>query len=229
MPRRKRVGTAGFVFHVINRGVRRLRLFDNDDDYRLWLQAFVEAHDRFPVDVFAFCLMPNHFHLIVRPTEDGQLSEFMRLGTVTHSVRWHWQRDSLGTGSVYQGRFRAFPIQSSGYFLNACRYVEANPLRGSLVENAEDWMWSSLSDRCKNRHSLPLAEWPILQPADWIARVNEKRNCADFDRIRLSLRKGSPLGEPAWSRAVAASLNLPTGLRGRGRPKKISPGVISLK
>jgi len=206
------------VFHVIHRGGRRLVLFEHDDDYRLWLQAFAEAHDRFPVDVFAFCLMPNHFHMVVRPTEDGQLSEFMRLGTVTHSVRWHRQKGSTGTGSVYQGRYRAFPIQTNSYFFNACCYVEANPLRASLVDSAQDWDWSSLSARCKNLHVLPLAEWPILQPPDWIARVNERG--AVFDRLRHSIRTGAPLGESAWSRAAAASLNLPTGLRTRGRPKK---------
>jgi putative transposase len=218
VPRRKRTGTAGLIFHVINRGVRRLPLFDHDDDYRLWLQAFAEAHDRCSVDVFAFCLMPNHFHLILRPNEDGQLSEFMRLGTVTHSVRWHCRKGSTGTGSVYQGRYRAFPIQTNSYFYNACCYVEANPLRASLVARAQDWEWSSLAARCRNFHVLPLAEWPIVQPPDWLARVNEAG--AAFDRIRQSLRTNAPLGEAAWARAAAASLNLPTGVRPRGRPRK---------
>jgi len=198
----------------------------------VWLRAFAEAHDRFPVDVFAFCLMPNHFHMVVRPIEDGQLSEFMRLGTVTHSVRWHCQRKSLGTGSVYQGRFRAFPIQSNRYFINACRYVEANAIRGSLVTCAEDWPWGSASARCRNFHILPLAEWPIPQPANWIALVNDAGSRSEVDRIRKSVSKSTPLGEAAWSRAVASALGLPTGTRGPGRPRKqksgkTEPGVIS--
>lgn len=217
MPKRKRIGSAGFIFHVINRGVRRLSLFGHDEDYRLWLRCFAEAHARSPVDVFAFCLMPNHFHLVVRPTEDGQLSEFMRLGTVTHSIRWHCRNGSLGTGSVYQGRFKAFPIQTNRYFYNACSYVEANPIRASLVGLAEEWPWSSLYARCRNCHVLPLATWPILQPADWLNHVN--RSQEDIDRIRHALQTGSPLGEAAWSRATSHALSLPTGMRGRGRPR----------
>jgi len=199
--------------------VRRLALFEHDSDYELWLQAFAEAHDRFPVDVFAFCLMPNHFHLVLRPNEDGQLSEFMRLGTVTHSVRWHWQHGSLGGGCVYQGRYRAFPIQTNSYFLNACSYVEANALRASLITRAEDWAWSSLAARCRNRHILPLSEWPILPPPDWVELVNQRHSDNVLNAIRRSLAHNRPLGESDWSQAVSIALALPNG-RPVGRPKK---------
>src|SRR5690242_14590389 len=124
MPRRTMTGTAGLVFHVMNRGARRLGLFEQDADYWTWFGAFAEAQQRFPVDVFAYCLMPNHFHLVLRPKEDGQLAEFMRLGTLTHSMRWHRHRGNRGSGAVYQGRYRSFPVQTNRYFYNLCRYVE---------------------------------------------------------------------------------------------------------
>lgn len=219
MPRRQRHGTGGLVFHVINRSARRLRLFDDDSDYRMLLECFAEAQKRASVRVFAYCLMPNHFHLIVRPDEDGQLSEFMRLGTGRHSVRWHWKRGTQGGGCVYQGRYGAFPIQTNRYFLNACSYVEANALRSAMVRRAEDWPWSSLWARTKNCHILPLSEWPILPPGDWIEYVNEQHRDEDLGAIHRSLSHSRPLGEPDWVAAVATSLGLRTGRR-PGRPKK---------
>ncbi len=218
MPRRPMSGTGGLVFHVMNRGARRLQLFDHDRDYEVFLQAFADAQDRAPVDVFAYCLMPNHFHMVVRPREDGQLAEFMRLGTGTHSVRWHWQRGSQGGGCVYQGRYRAFPIQTNSYFLNACSYVEGNALRAALVNRAEEWQWSSLSARCRNCHIVPLSEWPIVRPDNWMGLVNDRHSDSELTEIRRSLLRNRPLGDANWSQAVATSLGLPTG-RSAGRPR----------
>ncbi len=218
MPRRSMARTGGFVFHVMNRGARRLELFQHDDDYRMLLQAFREAHDRAPVDVFAYCLMPNHFHFILRPSEDGQLAEFMRLGTGTHSLRWHWARGSQGGGCVYQGRYRAFPIQTDRYFLNACSYVEGNALRSSLVARAEEWAWSSLSARSKNCSIVPLCEWPILPPANWAELVNQRHSDQDATALRRSLIRNLPLGDAGWTDSVAKLLCLPSG-RSAGRPR----------
>ena len=229
MPRRIMMGTAGLIFHVINRGVRRLKLFDHAGDYRAWLQAFAEAQERVPVDVFAYCLMPNHFHLVVRPKEDGHLAEFMRLGTVTHSMRWHQYRATGGTGAVYQGRYKSFPVQSNEYFYNVCRYVEANALRGTLVSRAEEWPWSSLWTRGKNCNTLRLCEWPILQPPDWLDLVNQSAARDDLDTIRRSIRRNIPFGDADWARAAAEPLGLSKGFRDRGRPRKKRPGLISTK
>jgi putative transposase len=164
-------------------------------------------------------LMPNHFHFVLRPSEDGQLAEFMRLGTVTHSVRWHWQRGSQGGGCVYQGRYRAFPIQTERYFLNACSYVEGNALRSSLVSRAEDWEWSSLSARRKNFHILPLHEWPILRPDGWAEFVNQRHSAEELSAITRCLAHSTPLGDENWTASVAAALKLSTG-RAVGRPRK---------
>jgi len=226
MPRRITLGTAGLVFHVVNRGVRRLRLFDHDGDYRAWLQAFAKAQERFPVEVFAYCLMPNHFHLVARPREDRQLAEFMRIGTVTHSMRWHRHRGTGGTGAVYQGRYRAFPVQTNDYFFNVCRYVEGNALRSSLVNLAEDWPWSSLSARLRNRHILNVSEWPVARPPDWTRTVNDAGNIP-LDPIRQSVRRSIPFGEPAWSEDTAKLLGLMKGYRRPGVSPRTRSGLNS--
>ena len=220
MPRRVTVGTAGLVFHVVNRGVRRLRLFEHENDYGVWLQAFAEAQARVPVDVFAYCVMPNHFHLVLRPNEDGHLSEFMRLGTLTHSMRWHRLRGTSGYGAVYQGRYRACPIQTDRYFFNACRYVEGNALRAALVTRAEHWRWSSLAARCGKVPALTLCNWPLSTPPSWLDIVNDIPGLAELEAIRVALRRGVPLGDPAWSERTAESLGLSGGLRAAHRPRQ---------
>src|SRR5688572_29905533 len=166
-------GTAGMVFHVINRGVRKWQLFDADADYQTCLVVLAAALKRHPARLLAYCLMPNHFHLVVMPTEDGQLSRLMQWFTSTHSRRWHLAKGTTGTGSVYQGRFKAFPVQRDEHFLAVCRYVERNPLRARLVRRSDDWPWSSLADRGRAQQAVPLATWPVERPSDWGQVVNE--------------------------------------------------------
>src|SRR4051812_38589637 len=99
MPRRPRVGMGGIIFHVLNRGVKRLPLFDNNFDYSAFEQLLFDAKRNFPVRLFAYCVMPNHWHLIVEPTADDSLSRFMHWLTVTHAQRWHACRATSGTGA----------------------------------------------------------------------------------------------------------------------------------
>jgi len=176
--------------------------------------------------------MPNHFHLVVWPRIDGELSEFMQWFTATHSKRWHVHRQSTGTGSVYQGRFKALPVQSDTHFLTLCRYVERNPLRARLVDEAQDWPWSSLAQRCKKCNVPQLADWPILQPTDWLMRVNAADKAErDLAELRRCVRRGRPFGEDQWSEQIAKALGLVSSLRSAGRPRKAetTSGVVLRK
>jgi putative transposase len=218
--RRHAAGTAGIVFHVINRGVRRWRLFETDLDYQTCLQLLGETRERYPVDLYAYCLMPNHFHLVVRPTVDGQLSKFMQWFTATHSRRWHLLRGTTGTGSVYQGRFRAFPVQTDEHFLTVCRYVERNPLRAKLVARAEDWAWSSMGQRRRSLGPVRLARWPLEPDGDWCVWVNTPERAVDIDRLRVAVARQVPFGSQGWIERVAGTLGMRSEVRGPGRPRK---------
>jgi putative transposase len=215
------IGSSGLVFHALNRGVRRLRLFDSQGDYAACLAVLAEAHQRIPVRLLAYCLMPNHFHLVVWPSEDGQLSKFMQWFTATHSKRWHNCQQTTGTGSVYQGRFKAIPVQGDGHFLTLCRYVERNALNAGLVTRAEDWPWSSLAQRLKNCNAVPLAAWPIPQPADWLGLVNDTDSVLETSQLRRSIARGRPFGERQWAEVTARTLRLPNDSRGRPRKKDL--------
>jgi putative transposase len=105
------------VCHVLNRGVGRMTLFDKPADYEALEKVIDQTQERAGTRFLAYCLMPNHWHLLVWPRADGELSETMRWLMVTHTQRWHAHRHTAGTGPVYQGRFKSFPVQADGHFL----------------------------------------------------------------------------------------------------------------
>jgi len=217
VPYRKRTGTAGVVFHVLNRGVRKLQLFDRPQDYRAFLEVFSEAQQRVPLRCLAYCLMPNHFHLVLWPKTDLELSAFMAWLTATHSKRWHACRQTAGTGHVYQGRYKAFPVSTDTYFLRLCRYVERNALRSGLVARAEDWPWCSLADRIRGLSAISLADWPIARPPDWTDLVQLDVVEETMD-LRRALSRSSPYGPQEWRVQLAGQLQLTSSLVPVGRP-----------
>ena len=161
MPRRFAVKHPSY-FHVLNRSVRRDRLFFGTSDYEAFLRALGYAQGHVPMPILAYCVMPNHFHLVVGPTITPILSAFMHRLTITHSKRWHLAHGSSGTGSVYQGRFKAIRIKDDAHFATVCRYVELNPVRAGLVGESGEWLWSSVRKDCRNC-DVTLSPLPILQ------------------------------------------------------------------
>ncbi len=222
MPRRKRVCTGGYVFHVLNRAVARERIFDDEGDYKAFEKVLREAIERVPVRVLSFCLMPNHWHMVLWPRrgEDEDLSEFMRWLTVTHTQRWHAHHGTAGTGSLYQGRFKSFPVQGDEHFLTVCRYTERNALRANLVARAQDWRWSSLWHRTQTPLILPLTDWPVPCPAQWNEFVNQPETEAELAAVRQTLKRGSPFGDKNWISQTAERLGLKSTLAPRGRPPR---------
>lgn len=220
MPRRLRFATGGYVYHVLNRAVGRATLFRKAGDYAAFEKVLRQAHDWVAVRLLAYCLMPNHWHLVVWPEADGDLSEYLRWLTVTHTQRWHAHHHTAGTGPLYQGRFKSFPIQVDDHFLSVCRYVERNALRAGLVARAEAWRWSSLWQRGQQSGASLLAPWPIAIPDRWEKYVNQAQTEAELERVRLSLSRGMPYGDEDWVQVTAKELGLQSTLRPRGRPRK---------
>ena len=138
MPRRARTACGGIVYHVLNRAAGRMRLFARDRDYEAFERTLEQAHQRHPLPILDWCLMPNHWHLVLWPRRDGELSAFMFWLTMTHTQRRRTAHHAVGLGPLYQGRFKAFPVQSDEHLRIVCRYVERNALRAGLVERAED-------------------------------------------------------------------------------------------
>jgi putative transposase len=207
---------AGHVFHVLNRGVRRLRLFHQPRDYRAFLNVFAEAQERTPIRCLAYCLMPNHFHLVLWPNTDTELSQFMAWLTATHSKRWHAHRQTTGTGHVYQGRYKAFPVSTDTHFLGVCRYVERNAARARIVDRPEDWPWCSLAHRVRGLSRISLSQWPVECPVDWLELVQLEVE-HETQEVREALSRSAPYGPTAWRAEVARQLRMGPSLAPIGR------------
>ena len=207
------------VYHVLNRPNGRLKLFKKDDDFKAFEQVLALLIERVPMRILGLCIMSNHWHLVLWPREDGELTAFMRQLTLTHAQRWKHAHNAVGHGPLYQGRFKSFPIQEGEHLLTLLRYVEHNPVRVGMVKRAEEWPWSNLAVRRAARHDLKplLAEWPIDRPVNWNRLVNKPQTAAEEKAITLHLTRGRPFGDAAWVAQTARQLNLQSTLRSRGR------------
>jgi putative transposase len=197
-----------------------MRIFHKAADYEAFERVLAEGLERYPVELLTYCLMPNHWHLVVRPKTDPALGQWMGWIGVTHVRRHHEHYHRRGGGHLYQGRFKSFPVADDEYFLTLCRYVEANPLRAELVERAEQWQWSGLWRRAHAGTGLTLSVWPVERPAGWVEWVNAAMSKDQLDGVRECVQRGRPLGTAAWVRTTAARLGLGFTLRGSGRPRK---------
>ncbi|MCP4593840.1 MAG: transposase [bacterium] len=218
MPRTARASVGGICYHAINRGNAGAVVFRKDQDYAAFLRLIEQACERVPMRVLAFCLMPNHFHLTLWPVGDGDLSRWMQWLMTAHVRRYHAHYRS--SGHVWQGRFKAFPIQKDEHLLTVMRYVEANALRANLVDRAEDWPWSSLAVQRAKQPSGFLHRGPVDRPRSWLAAVNRSLGDARLEELRTSVNRGAPLGGAAWQVRTAKRLGVESSLRPRGRPKK---------
>ena len=127
---------------------------------------------------------------------DGELSEVMRWLTVTHTQRWHAHHHSSGTGPIYQGRFKSFPVETGNHFLNVARYIERNPLRANLIERSQDWRWSSVhAHRCAENDPLVSVSPMLRRISDWDNYLSGTDSSKIVDAIREHSRTGRPIGD----------------------------------
>ena len=223
MGRPRRVALGGYVYHMLNRANARLRIFHKDGDYAAFEGVLAEALEHVPgMRLLSYCLMPNHWHLLLWPRGNGELSDFGHYLSLTHTQRWHAHYHHAGTGHLYQGRFKSFPIAEDDHFLTVCRYVERNALRANLVKRAEEWRWGSLWRRQQEdpEPRKNLSPWPVAIPRHWVELVNQPQTTAEVEPLRKCVQRGRPYGDEAWTAKTALKLGLETTLRPRGRPRK---------
>lgn len=223
MTKRPRITLGGYVYHVLNRANGRLRIFRKAGDFLAFEQILAEGLDRVEMRLCGYCVMGNHWHLLLWPRGDGDLSDFMRWVTLTHTQRYHASHGTVGMGHIYRGRYKSFPVQDEGYYLTALRYIEGNPVRGALVRDAGQWPWSSFAARQGRKIAFALDDGPVELPGDWAQLVHEHFSDNELAQVTQSIKRGSPLGNPCWEQATATKLKLEPTLRPRGRPRKPTP------
>lgn len=221
MARPLRADEAGGLYHALNRGNARATIFHKNGDYEAFERILAEGLEEYEVQLLAYQLMPNHWHLILRPEQDGAMSRFLSWATGTHTMRYHAHYHTSGEGHVYQGRFKSFPIQKDEHFYAACRYVERNALRAGMVDRAEDWRWGSLWRWLQKPEPEPqlLSPWPIPRLPNWVERVHEALSEKELVALRRCAKRGTPLGDKRWVESTARRLRLESTLRPRGRPR----------
>ena len=224
MGKTARASQGGFVYHVLNRGNGRADVFHNDDDYAAFVTLMQETHEKVPMRLVGYCLMTNHFHLVLWPHGDGDLSQWMQWLMTAHVRRYHLHYK--GSGHVWQGRFKAFPIQDDEHYLTVLRYVERNPLRANLVQQSQDWEWSSLNPTQRSGPIGLLSEGPVAKPAEWTRFVNGVETEAELTALRHSVSRRTPFGDPNWQNTTATQLGVEASMRLLGRPRLQDDGDV---
>jgi putative transposase len=221
MGRPQRNSQGGYAYHVVCRGLKTKPIFRSDEDYQDFEIVLQEAIARFEPRLLSFCVMPKHWHLVVTPRKDGDLSRIMAWLTMTHSARWHAKPRRSGTGGLYERRFKSFPIQDES-LIEVMQFVESHPQRAGLVESSKDWRWSSARHRGESEAGKTsfLSSPPVPLPVDWEHRINLPTSAALVEQICLCIGRGRPYGAPEWVERTAKRIGLESTLRPRGRPRK---------
>jgi len=189
MPRPPRVCPDGVPQHVVNRGNLRAQIFRDGADYLGFLAAMTDAVDRTTVRLLSFCLMPNHFHLVLWPVHGQEVSAYMQLLMNAHIRDVQHRHGTTGTGHIYQDRYKNSPILTERHFINVCRYVEGNPLCAGLVAQDQDWEWSSLVRTGPVDDLNILSPWPVRRPRKWIDLVNRPLGNRELRDLKKEMRR----------------------------------------
>lgn len=218
MPRVARGLADGMIYHVINRGNGRQEVFHKDEDFRAFTDLLGAAKEKYPVKLLSYCLMSNHFHLLLSPDKADDLSKFMQWLMTSHVRRYHSHYRT--NGHVWQGRFKSFIVEHDRQLLTVVRYIEGNPLRKGLVESANEWFWSSHGERVNGTSSNLVDELPLPLPEQWTEYVNTPLTDGELERMQQCVNRGAPFGSLEWRSRLCAQLGLESTIRPKGRPKK---------
>jgi putative transposase len=223
MPRLARVDVGGEIYHVINRANGRMQIFDSPHDCQLFEKILYDTKELTGMRILAYVVMPNHWHLVLHPHNDGDLGLFMQRLANVHTRQVHAHTHTIGSGHLYQGRYKSFIVDTDAYLLTLIKYVERNPVRAKLTGRCEDWKWGSAWRRItgtKEQQKI-LDTPPTLFPRSYTKWINTPDEDEDVLTIRQSVNKGVPYGRERWVDAMVSKHNLHTTLRAPGRPKKL--------
>lgn len=227
MPRHPRLVLIGYPHHIILRGNNRSAIFYNDADKHFFIAYLLGAKGKTNSKIYAYCLMTNHVHLLIEPTDEHGLGNMIQsLGR--KYVRYINQTYGR-TGTLWEGRFKSSPVSKDAYFLACCRYIELNPVRAGMVKQPKDYVWSSYNFRAEGKRDKVLDEDPIYKSLGKTAEERQSKYKEWFRKsisedelnlIRLATQKGGVIGNREFLDKISKSLGKSVTLRPRGRPRK---------
>lgn len=191
-----RIDLGGYIYHVINRANARIRIFHNDSDYKEFEYLLTEIKETYNVRILAYALMPNHWHLLLYPRNDGDMSKALHWLTTSHARRHHIKNKTIGNGHLYQGRYKSFIIKGDKHLLTVLKYIERNPARARLCNVAEAWRWGSAFRRVcgTTAEQQLLAGLPLDLPKNYLEWINTPEPSEELKAIRHSVNMGVPYG-----------------------------------
>ena len=220
MPRTARIAPGGLIYHVLNRGVGKMKLFRSRKDFEAFQRCLVATQQSTPVRMLAYCVMNNHWHLVLWPEEDGDLAKFMLRLTTMHVRRWLINRHQVGTGHVYQGRYKSFAVQEDDHLATVCRYVERNPVRAGAADASAQWLWSSAGQNAlPDALRVGLTDLPIPRRRDWAQWGDLPQTPAEEEALDQCLKRNRPFGDERWLKKMQSTLGWREPLK-IGRPSK---------
>ena len=221
MARSTRVDVGNHVYHVINRANGRMKIFEDEADYKDFEYLLNEVKELYDMRIIAYVIMPNHWHLLLYPKKDGDLSRSLAWLGTAHTRRYHARTKTIGGGHLYQGRYKSFLVQDDTHLLTVLKYIERNPVRAKLSKNPEMWRWGSAFRRIRGtpREKKLFADSPTPLPRNYAQWISEAESTEQLTNIRTSVTKGVPYGEESWRESMVTTHNLESTLRNPGRPK----------
>ena len=226
MPRTARASAGGLCYHVLNRGNAGSEVFHEPRDYADYIELLCEEVETRNVRLLAYCLLPDHFHMVFWPRKDGDLSRWMQWLSTTHVRRYHGQHQT--SGHIWEGRFRAFPIQPDEHLLTVLRFVEQNPLWLKELKAAQARAVALVVGRQESDRrgagragtSPDRSRARAPRPGTGCSRSSSRLTAEELAMVRHSIIRGTPFGDPKWVQRIVAKLGLESTVRPRGRPRK---------
>jgi putative transposase len=196
MARAPRVDVGEHVYHVLNRSNGKVRIFHDDADYKDFEYLLDEMRETYDMRILAYILMPNHWHLLLFPKQDGDIGKSMHWLTTSHVRRHHSRKGTIGHGHIYQGTYKSFLVQTDAHLLTVLKYIERNAVRAKLSKTAEDWRWGSCYRRIRGdlKSRKLLADSPVPLPRNYKNWINDPEPAELLADVRQSVGKGTSYG-----------------------------------
>ena len=227
MPRTARITAIEYPHHVTQRGNYRQRVFKTNKDYKQYLSWLKEYSDKHFLDIWAYCLMPNHVHFICVPRKTESLAR--TFNTLHMRYSQYINKKQRACGHLWQGRFYSC-ILDEKHLYTAVRYVENNPVRAGLVKTPEEYPWSSASGHIKQIEDDILCKTSFLHDEikDWLSYLKTGEDMEAVEAIRKKTREGQPYGEEGFITKLEKKLGMKIKRGQRGRPRKAKGLKVSI-
>lgn len=226
MPRSARLIPEEGIFHVITRGNNRMEVFHEDEDYGKYLEILSSIQSLHPFQLYHYCLMTNHVHLLLETQLNSPLSQIMKKLNLTYAL--YYKKKYRHVGHFWQDRFKSLLIEKDIYLLACGAYIELNPVKAGIVKDPINYPHSSYSFYARGESQFALSQNPLYDErfgdAETLKQTNYRTfvlsRLEDYDEFKRQFMTKRAVGSESFLRLLEAKFNVQVSLRGRGRPKK---------